>query len=126
MNAIEIPQRPTRHFLAEDFKVSSWEQIKPLFDNLLERDIASVDDLKKWFLDRSELESVLSEDLAWRYINMTCYTDNDQYRARYQDFIENIQPQIAPVADQLNKKAAASPSLDTLSKHEGYDLMIRN
>ena len=126
MNAIEIPQRPTRHFLAEDFKVSSWEQIKPLFDNLLEREIASVDDLKKWFLDRSELESVLSEDLAWRYINMTCYTDNDQYRTRYQDFIENIQPQIAPVADQLNKKAAASPSLDTLSKQQGYDLMIRN
>ncbi|MEJ1237821.1 M3 family oligoendopeptidase [Chryseolinea sp. T2] len=126
MNAIEIPQRPTRHFLAEDFKVSSWEQIKPLFDNLLEREIASVDDLKKWFLDRSELESVLSEDLAWRYINMTCYTENDQYRARYQDFIENIQPQIAPVADQLNKKAAASSSLDTLSKQEGYDLMIRN
>lgn len=126
MSAIEIPQRPARRFLAEDFKVVSWEQIKPLFDNLLAREISSVDDLKKWFLDRSELESVLSEDLAWRYINMTCYTDNEQYRARYQDFIENIQPQIAPVADQLNKKAAASLYLDVLSGQEGYDLMIRN
>ncbi|MGC3948757.1 MAG: M3 family oligoendopeptidase [Chryseolinea sp.] len=126
MNAIEIPQRPARHFLADDFKVSSWGQIKPLFDDLLVRQISSVDDLEKWFLDRSELESVLSEDLAWRYINMTCYTDNEQYRGRYQDFIENIQPQIAPVADQLNKKAAASEYLDTLSKQEGYDLMIRN
>lgn len=126
MNAITIPSRPTRTFLSEDFKVSSWEQIKPLFDDLLSRDINSVDDLRKWFRDRSELESVLSEDLAWRYINMTCYTDNEQYRSRYQDFIEHIQPEIAPVADQLNKKVAASPFLDTLSKEEGYDLMIRN
>lgn len=126
MSAIQIPQRPARKFLAEDFKVSSWEQIKPLFDDLLSRDISGVDDLKKWFLDRSELESVLSEDLAWRYINMTCYTENEQYRARYQEFIETIQPQIAPVADQLNKKAAASPWLEVLSKQEGYDLMIRN
>jgi oligoendopeptidase F len=85
-----------------------------------------VEDLRKWFLDRSELESVLSEDLAWRYINMTCYTENEQYRTRYQEFIEHIQPQIAPVADALNKKAAASAYLDTLSKMEGYDLMIRN
>jgi len=126
MNTIDIPKRPTRHFLPETFKVTTWEDIKPLFDDLLTRDINNVDDLRKWFLDRSELESVLSEDLAWRYINMTCYTENEQYRTRYQEFIEHIQPQIAPVADALNKKAAASVYLDILSKMEGYDLMIRN
>jgi oligoendopeptidase F len=57
---------------------------------------------------------------------MTCYTDNESYRKAYQDFIDNIQPQIAPIADQLNKKAAASPSLDVLAKVEGYDIMIRS
>lgn len=119
-------QRPVRRFLAEDFKVTSWEEIQPLFDDLLARSINNMEELKAWFADRSELESVLSEDLAWRYINMTCYTDNEQYRLRYQDFIENIQPQIAPLADQLNKKAAASPFLEVLSKTEGYDLMIRS
>lgn len=125
MNTIDIPHRPARKFLSEDFKVTSWDQIKPLFDDLLSREIKNANDLKKWFSDRSELESVLSEDLAWRYINMTCYTENEQYRGKYQEFIEQIQPQIAPVADQLNKKAAASPYLDALSKEEGYDLMIR-
>jgi len=123
---LDIPHRPARKFLPEDFKVSTWENIKPFFENLLSRDIETAAELRKWFLDRSELESVLSEDLAWRYINMTCYTDNEQYRQRYQDFIENIQPHIAPVADQLNKKAAASPSLEPLSKEVGYDLMIRS
>lgn len=123
--SLTIPSRPARRFLPEDFTVKSWDQIKPLFDNLLARTIDNVEQLRKWFVDRSELESVLSEDLAWRYINMTCYTDNEEYRKRYMDFIENIQPQIAPIADQLNKKAAASPYLEALSKEQGYDLMIR-
>ncbi|HZI26012.1 MAG TPA: M3 family oligoendopeptidase [Chryseolinea sp.] len=123
---LEIPKRPERKFLGEDFKVTSWEVLKPFFDNLLSRKIDSVGDLKKWFHDRSELESVISEDLAWRYIRMTCYTENEDYRKSYQDFIENIQPQIAPVSDKLNKKAAASTYLNELANVQGYDLMIRN
>lgn len=127
MNAqLEIPKRPVRKFLAEDFKVASWDALKPFFDDLLNRRLDSVSDLKKWFHDRSELESVIGEDLAWRYINMTCYTENEEYRNRYQDFVENIQPQIAPVSDKLNKKAAASPFLNDLASITGYDLMIRN
>ena len=123
---LEIPKRPVRKFLKEDFKVASWEGLKPFFENLLDRDIDSVTDLRNWFHDRSELESVISEDLAWRYINMTCYTENEDYRKSYQDFIENIQPQIAPVSDKLNKKAANSIFLNELASDEGYDLMIRS
>lgn len=125
-SAIEVPSRPVRRFLSEDFKVNSWEELKPHFDNLLSRKLNSEDDLKKWFLDRSELESVISEDLAWRYIQMTCYTENAEYRKNYQDFVEHIQPEVAPVSDKLNKKAAASPYLDSLAKIEGYDILIRN
>lgn len=127
MNATtEIPKRPIRKFLPENFTVNSWEVLQPYFDELLSRSIDSKDDLKKWFADRSELESVVSEDLAWRYIRMTCYTENKDYLNAYQDFIQNIQPQIAPVSDQLNKKAAASEFLNQLTNDEGYDIMIRN
>ncbi|HET6540688.1 MAG TPA: M3 family oligoendopeptidase, partial [Chryseolinea sp.] len=112
---LEIPKRPIRKFLGEDFKVTSWDGLKPFFDNLLERKIDSATDLRNWFHDRSELESVIGEDLAWRYINMTCYTENQDYRKSYQDFIENIQPQIAPVSDKLNKKAANSVFLNELA-----------
>jgi oligoendopeptidase F len=123
---LQLPKRPVRKFLEEDFKVMSWDGLKPFFDNLLERKIDSVADLRNWFHDRSELEAVIGEDLAWRYINMTCYTENQDYRKSYQDFIENIQPQIAPVSDKLNKKAANSIFLNELASEEGYDLMIRS
>src|SRR5690348_14535009 len=125
MELIEVPKRPIRKFLPEAFEVTKWETLKPYFDTLLNTTISSADDLKKWLHDRSELESVISEDMAWRYIRMTCYTENVDYRNAYQDFIQNIQPEIAPISDQLNKKAAASPFLEALAKTEGYDIMIR-
>jgi oligoendopeptidase F len=122
----EVIQRPARKFLPENFQVTTWENIKSYFTELLERKLDSAEDVKKWFHDRSELESVIAEDLAWRYIRMTCYTENEAYSKAYQDFIQNIQPQIAPVSDQLNKKVAASPYLNQLTASPGYDIMIRN
>src|SRR5687768_9093818 len=115
METAEKITRPVRRFLPEQFAVTTWAELQPFFTNLLERDLSSAAALRKWFADRSELESVISEDMAWRYIRMTCYTENQDYLKSYQEFIQKIQPEIAPVSDQLNKKAAASPYLTQLS-----------
>src|SRR5690606_14131991 len=50
---------------------------------------------------------------------------NDSYRLSYQDFIENIQPKVAPVSDALNKKAASYTFINDLKKEEGFDIMVR-
>jgi oligoendopeptidase F len=125
MQDVQIPEKNPRIFLPEDFKVTTWEAIKPYFDDLLERDINSAEDLKQWFRDRSELEAVLSENLAWRYIRMTCDTGNKEIRESYNEFITQIQPNIEPVSNELNKKALDSPYLDELKQAEGYPIMIR-
>jgi len=119
-------ERPARVFLPENFIVDNWHNLKPWFDKLLEAEINNVEQLKSWLVQRSELESVIAEDMAWRYIRMTCYTDNQEYSKSYQDFVQNIQPHIAPYSDKLNKKAATSPYLDALSTEVGYDIMIKN
>jgi oligoendopeptidase F len=119
-------ERPSRVFLPENFIVDNWHNLKPWFDRLLETEINNVDQLKSWLIQRSELESVIAEDMAWRYIRMTCYTDNQEYSKSYQDFVQSIQPHIAPYSDKLNKKAADSPYLDALSAETGYDIMIKN
>ncbi len=126
MESVQIPTRPERKFLDDNFKVSTWEALHPWYDNLLQRNILSAEDLQRWLHDRSELESVISEDMAWRYIRMTCYTDNKAYSSAYQDFVENIQPKVAPLSDKLNKIVAASPFIKGLEKTEGYDIMIRS
>lgn len=126
MEPVAKIERPKRKFLPENFSVTDWSALKPYFDNLLARDLNSSAVLRQWLHDRSELESVISEDMAWRYINMTRYTENQDYNKRYEDFVVNIQPQIAPVSDQLNKKAAASEFLAALEKEPGFDIMIRS
>ena len=65
MDVVSIPKRPTRKFLGENFKVTTWDALKPYLDRLQEQKLDSLDALKQWFLDRSEVEAVLSEDLAW-------------------------------------------------------------
>ena len=125
-DSLKIPHRPARTFIKESFGVTTWEELKPYFDELLAKNLHSMQDLKDWLHDRSELESVIGEELGWRYIRMTCFTDNKEHSDRYQDFIQNIQPQIAPVADQLNKKAAASPFLGQLAPEQGYNILVRN
>ena len=123
---IEIPKRPARKFLSEDFTVKDWSQLKPYFDQLVERPINNVQSLKDWLHDRSELESVISEDMGWRYIRMTCYTDNQEYSKSYQDFVQQIQPEIAPYSDLLNKKVLDCQFLSSLEGESGYNMMIRN
>ena len=63
-----------RHYLSSDFKISTWDQLKPIFEELKNRSLNSVSDLRQWMKDYSELEAVISEDGAWRYIKMSCKT----------------------------------------------------
>lgn len=122
---IVIPQKKEREFLPRDFTVTTWEAVKPYYDDLLNRDINSAADLQKWFRDRSELEAVLSENLGWRYIKMTCDTADEKLRESFTEFITEIEPKIAPVSHKLNQKALASPYLDDLKGQEGYPILIR-
>ncbi|MFZ9981377.1 MAG: M3 family oligoendopeptidase [Cyclobacteriaceae bacterium] len=123
---IEIPLRPSRKFLPEDFSVSGFENLTPYTESLLNRNISDRISLEQWLADRSELESVIAEDLGWRTIRMTCYTDNEQYQQEYQFFIEKIQPELAPVSDQLNRKLLVAESLPEIENLPGYDIMIRS
>jgi oligoendopeptidase F len=118
--------RPVRIFVTEDFKIDNFESIEFYTKDLLNRSLADLESLKQWFLDRSELESIVSEDLGWRYIRMTCHTDDATYQKSYEDFIEHIQPRLAPVMDQLNRKALDAFALPELAKIPGYDLLVRN
>jgi oligoendopeptidase F len=117
--------REPRIFLPEDFNVSDWDALEPYFQELLDSEITYAGQLRSWFRDRSELEAAVSEDLAWRYINMTCDTSNETYQQSYQFFIAEIQPKIAPFSNKLNEKALKSPFWEEI-REEGYDILHRS
>ena len=65
-----------RSFVSTNLIINSFIDIEPYFDNLKNRPLTNEKKIWQWLTDRSELESVLSEDLAWRYIKMNCNTND--------------------------------------------------
>jgi oligoendopeptidase F len=122
--SIAVLTRPVRRFIGEEIQLSGWDDVKPFFEELLQRPILTSDDLQQWLLDRSELESYLSEEFAWRYIRMTCDTANEDLVNRLNFFIETIQPPMTSYGNELDLKAVNSPFLSQLTD-EGYEVMVR-
>jgi oligoendopeptidase F len=113
-----------RKFLPNKLKVTSWDVLAPFFNQLLDREINNIEELENWLKDRSELESFVSEDLAWRYVKMTCDTTNKDLEQAYLFFVTEIEPQISPLSDQLNKKLVACKFINELN-HEKYFIYLR-
>ncbi len=114
-----------RNFVASELQIKTWDDIKKYFEELLQRPINSLAGLKKWLKDRSELESVISEDLAWRYVNMTCDTTDQQKVDSYTIFVSEIEPLISPVSNKLDEKVLSSPYKSQLTGPE-YEIMFRS
>ncbi|MFT4734822.1 MAG: oligoendopeptidase F, partial [Arcticibacterium sp.] len=124
MEQLIIPTRKPRRFLGEDFDLSGWKSLKGFYEDLVSRELSSGKDLKDWFKDRDELESFLSENMAWRYIEMTCDTKSEEAQKNYQYFVTEIQPELAVYDDKLNKKVLENPFLNELTE-AGYDITLR-
>lgn len=118
-------EKPTRKFVPQDFQVTDWATLKPLYDNLKDREISSVSDLETWLADRSELESLLEEDMGWRYIRMTCDTKSAEHAEAFNHFVTEIEPEIAPYADLLNRKYNESPFKDEVQSIDGIGILNR-
>ncbi|TAE57476.1 MAG: hypothetical protein EAZ89_03910, partial [Bacteroidetes bacterium] len=66
--------RAQRKFVPADFTVQNWEGLEHLFESLYRQEIADIGALEQWLLQRSELDAIVSEEEARRYIRMTCNT----------------------------------------------------
>jgi oligoendopeptidase F len=118
-------EKPIRVFLPENFVISDWNSIAPFFEDLAERLLKTVSDLEKWLIDMSELEAVISEDVSWRHIRMTCNTEDKKLQENFTYFMMEIQPKIQPYADRLNRKLVDSPLTSSLEK-EKYFTYLRS
>ena len=113
-----------RQYLPSQLVITSWKDIEVFFKELLERELSSAADLKKWLIDRSELEAVLEEDLGWRYIKRSCDTANEEYANAFILFVNEIQPLISPQSNALDLKLLASPFLSNLDDSR-IDIVVR-
>jgi len=114
-----------RNYLPADFVITDWAGLEPHFIELSERKINNAEALEKWLQDVNELEAVVSEDACWRQIRMTCDTANKELEEAFNFFYLEIQPQIQPYSDVLNKKLVDSPFVSSLDQ-DTYFTYLRN
>ena len=122
MNNLSITKK-SRTYIPQDLEMK-WEALEPLFEELKMRELNSAAELNNWLRDRSELEAALEEDFAWRYIRMTCDTTDEKLLQDFQYFATAIEPKIAPLSNDLNKKFIECHFLEELDQSE-YFVYIR-
>jgi oligoendopeptidase F len=122
MTGLLIPKK-IRTYIPQELEIK-WEILAPIFDELLQRKLEQLTDLEQWLLDKSELEAALEEDFAWRYIRMSCDTNNEQLVQDFQYFATEIEPKISPIANELNIKLVNHLLVDELDP-EKYFVYLR-
>jgi oligoendopeptidase F len=115
-----------RSFVDDQLVIDSFESVEKYLTLLLDRELNSIKALRQWLKDKSELEAVLEEDMAWRYIRMSIDTASDEHQKAYTFFVSEIQPKLAPIDDALNKKFIACPFHTELEKEEAFAIHIRS
>lgn len=124
MTTLEIPKKPARKFIPENMNWDDWGMVKPLLEDLEKRTIHTIDELKQWLHDRSEMEAVVAENVGRRYIAMTVDTTNEAAAKSYEYFVTEINPKMSPYDDKLNRKLNDCQFKNEL-KSEGYKIYFR-
>jgi len=110
----------TRRFVPTLLHVDDASAIETLYTNLASREVAAnANALREWILDWSELDSVLREVSARRYIAMTCDTRDAKAAEAFELFTTAIEPISSAQSDVLKKKLMAHPAKEELRKELG-------
>lgn len=109
----------------EDIDATKWDNVRPLFDELADRQVTSKVELEQWLVDRSELEAACSEAQANLYIAMTCDTASDDKRTAYTNFLETVAPKLKPAGFKLDQRQVAMAEQFGLVG-ERYEVLARD
>lgn len=115
---MQLPTLPQRTFLPQDLLINSWQDLAPFFEDLKGRNIDHLESLKQWLKDKSEVEAVLEENQAWRYIKMSIDTESEAKRKAFEFFVQEIEPKLAPFSNEFEQKFLNSPALSKLDEKE--------
>lgn len=125
MSNLGSPQNGTTTSLVPDgLQVTDWASVQQYYNDLLKRDIDSLDSLKQWLKDLSDIDTVVSEDFRWRYVNMTRDTTDKEVSDRLQEFYEEIDPNLKTISFKLNTKLIVCPFTKQLD--DKYAIYLRS
>ena len=121
---VKIP----RKFYPENLDLSTWLNVERCYADLIDMSIESVRDLL-YFLERtSELEFIIGDLMARKYIKMTCNADNSDLQKDFNSFYSNVVAPSEELSHKINEKFYKSPFKKELPLKEfaHLNMMIAN
>jgi oligoendopeptidase F len=121
-----------RTFVPADLNVADFDQLQPLYQDLLDRPLDSPAAVRRWLEDYSALAATVSEYGSRRQIEHSCHTDDAAIEKRYLHFVEQISPKVKPLNFQLQKRylvsehraEASDPKLAVLAREWQADVEL--
>ncbi|BBE31445.1 oligoendopeptidase F [Tepiditoga spiralis] len=113
--------KPKRKFFPEDINLNSFETVKGIFEKLLDEEINSTEELLEFIKKVSEFNNILSEEMAWKYINMTRFADKEEYSKDFNTFYANVVSPSNKYDFEINKKIYNNKYFKNLP--EDFELM---
>jgi len=113
----KIVKQPRKYF-AEDLDITKWKNVETEMQKLETEEINSADDLILFLEKIGELSSILSEEMAWRYITMTRFADKPENQEKFNEFYSGIIAKAKPYDFKFNQIFYNSPYRKELDENK--------
>lgn len=117
-----------RIYYSENFQVGDIENVKNELQKLLEKDLKSAEDLEKYIDRYNELSAIVEEAMAWKYIKMTRFADQEEYSKDFNEFYGTIVAEFNKQSFHINKKISDSLYSRELpeERYRNFKLILKN
>ena len=112
-------------FVPAEIDATTWDNLQPQYQQLLDRELKCAGCLEQLILDRSELDAAADEAYCNLYIAMTCDTEDESIKAAFLAFVEQVEPELKKVRFELDKKIVSSEHVQQLDQ-ERFGVLLRN
>ncbi len=121
-----MPATPTHVSIVPDsLDASRWENLQPLYRELIDRPLRCEGCLERLLLDRSEIDSAASEAGTNLRIQMSCHTDDEARTRAYLEFVTDVVPKLKESGFELDRKVVGSPHAAALPRPR-YEVLLRD
>ncbi len=117
-----------RKYFSKGFEVADEKVLQEAVSKILNTPVGTIGELVELIEKYSELSMIISEELAWKYIKMTCNADNEEYSKIFNEFYSKIISKYEKASFDINKKIYDSTCFSGLSdeKYGNFKRILAN
>ncbi|SHH31896.1 M3 family oligoendopeptidase [Thermosipho atlanticus] len=116
----KVVKKERKYF--KDLDPTNAEDIVAKLNELIDTPINDEKDIIEIVEKFTELADAVSEEMGWRYINMTRFADKKEFADKFNSYFANVVSKVRPYSFKLEKKIYDSPLSKNLS--EKYQHMM--